>query len=151
MNFLSKQEITAQQLFQVADGAYLNGSPWHLKTFQAELQNEYTHYLGMIDDQGQLIGFAGGTYLDDVLDISNVAIVQAYQKQHLGELLLKTWFSTFATQTTVLLEVRAGNQGAKRLYQRLGFETYRKRQAYYNHPVEDAVLMMLQLPIKSKE
>ncbi|CAM4243095.1 hypothetical protein [Weissella hellenica] len=50
MNFLSKQEMTAQQLFQVADDAYLNGSPWHLKTFQAELQNEYTHYLGMSDN-----------------------------------------------------------------------------------------------------
>lgn len=151
MNFLNKQELTAQQLFQIADDAYLNGSPWQLKTFQTELLNEYTHYLGMVDDLGRLIGFVGGTYLDGVLDISNVAIMQAYQKQHLGELLLRTWFNMFVAQTTVLLEVRDGNEGAKRLYRRLGFETYRKRTAYYNHPVEDAVLMMLQLPIRSKE
>lgn len=151
MNFLTKHSLTAQQLLQIAEDAYSDGSPWQLKTFDAELANDYTHYLGMINDQGELIGFVGGTYLDDVLDISNVAIIRAYQGNHLGEVLLRTWFNNFAEKTTVLLEVRVGNKGAQRLYQRLGFETYRQRKAYYNHPVEDAALMMLQLPIKSKE
>ena len=151
MNFLAKHLLTAQQLLQLSDDAYPYGSPWQLKTFEDELANEYTHYLGMVNDKEELIGFVGGTYLDGILDISNVAIIQAYQGNHLGEMLLKTWFNDFAENTTVLLEVRVGNKGAQRLYQRLGFETYRQRKAYYNHPVEDAALMMLQLPIESKE
>ena len=99
----------------------------------------------------QLIGFAGGIYLDDVLDISNVAILKEQQGKHLGEILLRAWFNEFFDGTKVLLEVRASNQAAQQLYQRLGFKTYRQRKAYYNHPVEDADLMMLELPIQVKE
>lgn len=43
------------------------------------------------------------------------------------------------------LEVRAGNDDAIRLYQRLGFVPVGRRKAYYQHK-EDAVLMRLSVP-----
>ena len=150
MNFLYKHDMTAEQIYQLAEAAYPAGSPWQLKTFQQDLENEYSHYVGMVAHD-QLIGFAGGIYLDDVLDISNVAILKERQGKHLGEILLRAWFNEFFDGTKVLLEVRASNQAAQQLYQRLGFKTYRQRKAYYNHPVEDADLMMLELPIQAKE
>ncbi|MGV3186132.1 ribosomal protein S18-alanine N-acetyltransferase [Weissella paramesenteroides] len=150
MNFLYKHDMTAAQLYRIADDAYANGSPWQLKTFQQDLANEYSHYVGIVD-HNQLVGFAGGIYLDDTLDVSNVAILKTQQGKHLGEILLRTWFDEFSDGTKVLLEVRASNQAAQHLYQRLGFKTYRKRKAYYSRPVEDADLMMLELPIQVKE
>jgi len=43
------------------------------------------------------------------------------------------------------LEVRASNTAAMRLYQRLGLRETGRREGYYRHPDEDAVLMRLNL------
>ena len=40
-----------------------------------------------------------------------------------------------------ILEVRAGNVGAIRLYEQLGFEPLGVRKGFYEHPREDAVIM----------
>jgi ribosomal-protein-alanine N-acetyltransferase len=47
--------------------------------------------------------------------------------------------------TKMLLEVRASNGAALRLYERLGFSQTGRRRGYYADPVEDAVLLSLQL------
>ena len=39
------------------------------------------------------------------------------------------------------LEVRASNQQAKRLYERLGFYVAATRRNYYTKPVEDALIL----------
>lgn len=44
------------------------------------------------------------------------------------------------------LEVRKGNQPARNLYARGGFEECGLRAGYYSHPMEDAVLYRLALP-----
>jgi len=45
----------------------------------------------------------------------------------------------------VELEVRAGSLGARRLYEGLGFVEVGRRVRYYDEPVDDAVLMRLEL------
>jgi [ribosomal protein S18]-alanine N-acetyltransferase len=39
------------------------------------------------------------------------------------------------------LEVRAGNDAARRLYERLGFYVAGRRRNYYSAPVEDALIL----------
>jgi ribosomal-protein-alanine N-acetyltransferase len=39
------------------------------------------------------------------------------------------------------LEVRASNEAARRLYERLGFYVAAVRRNYYSHPVEDALIL----------
>jgi ribosomal protein S18 acetylase RimI-like enzyme len=39
------------------------------------------------------------------------------------------------------LEVRASNVGAQALYRRHGFGLAGVRKSYYDHPIEDAVIM----------
>jgi ribosomal-protein-alanine N-acetyltransferase len=41
----------------------------------------------------------------------------------------------------VYLEVRDSNQRAKRLYRSRGFEDVGRRRGYYQHPVEDAIVL----------
>jgi ribosomal-protein-alanine N-acetyltransferase len=43
------------------------------------------------------------------------------------------------------LEVRVGNQAAIELYAGIGFVAVGRRRGYYSEPVEDAVLMRLEL------
>ena len=45
----------------------------------------------------------------------------------------------------VLLEVRESNQAARGFYASLGFLEEGRRRSYYADPVEDAVLMRMQL------
>jgi len=45
--------------------------------------------------------------------------------------------------TRMELEVRARSDGARRLYERLGFVVECIRRGYYTEPVDDAVLMRL--------
>jgi ribosomal-protein-alanine N-acetyltransferase len=47
--------------------------------------------------------------------------------------------------TEVELEVRAGSLGARRVYERLGFVEVGLRRGYYENPVEDALLMRVEL------
>jgi ribosomal-protein-alanine N-acetyltransferase len=47
--------------------------------------------------------------------------------------------------TEVILEARASNQPALRLYRALGFVETGRRPRYYADPIEDAVLLRLQL------
>jgi ribosomal-protein-alanine N-acetyltransferase len=50
-----------------------------------------------------------------------------------------------AGASLVELEVRAGSSGAVRLYEGLGFVEVGRRTRYYEGPVEDAVLMRVEL------
>lgn len=43
------------------------------------------------------------------------------------------------------LELRASNEGARRLYEKRGFVTVGIRKDYYDGPVEDAILMQFEL------
>ena len=42
-----------------------------------------------------------------------------------------------------VLEVRASNEPAQRLYRQLGFVSISTRRRYYTNPVEDALLMAM--------
>lgn len=144
-----RSKTTAAELYELAKLAY-QGSPWTKAIFEHDLKNNLTHYL-IIEIDGQAIGFVGGTLVIDELSISNVAIIPTYQGQHLAEQLLMEWFSRFPKGTRAMLEVRYGNKRAHRLYERLGFDIYNIREDYYSQPKEDAYLMDLYLPVKTRE
>lgn len=134
-----RQPAGATEVFAIADAAY-HGSPWSSEIFKHDLANEHANYLVLtIDDQA--IGFVAGTLIIDELSISNVAILPAFQRQHYAEQLLGHWFNLFDSETRVLLEVRAQNKAAQKLYSKLGFQQIAIRQAYYQHPVDDALIM----------
>jgi len=52
---------------------------------------------------------------------------------------LTTWAA--AGVSAVFLEVRESNLPAQRLYEAFGFQEVGRRRCYYQHPVEDAVVL----------
>jgi ribosomal-protein-alanine N-acetyltransferase len=46
----------------------------------------------------------------------------------------------------MLLEVRASNTPARKLYEKHGFREAGLRRGYYGNPTEDAVLLKLEIP-----
>ncbi|MCM0598704.1 ribosomal protein S18-alanine N-acetyltransferase [Periweissella fabalis] len=139
MKYKYRQPVNANEVYNIADVAY-HGSPWSSDVFHHDLANEHASYLVLTVDE-QPIGFVAGTLIIDELSISNVAILPAFQRQHMAELLLKEWFSLFDDGIRVLLEVRAKNIAAQKLYIKLGFQEIAQRQSYYQHPIDDALIM----------
>jgi ribosomal-protein-alanine N-acetyltransferase len=79
----------------------------------------------------------------DEIHINNVAIRPALRGKGIGTQLMQRVFEEArrlgARRAT--LEVRASNDGARRLYERLGFYVAGRRPNYYSQPVEDALIL----------
>ena len=82
------------------------------------------------------------------LHIYNVAVHPAHRGLGLGRWLMEFLLDRGRRQgaTAALLEVRRGNETARRLYESLGFRVLSTRRDYYEDPVEDALTMECTLP-----
>ena len=94
---------------------------------------------------------AGYCCLYCVLDegeIVNVAVSESFRKQGIGERLVRHLMQAGAQRgaKNFYLEVRAGNEPAQCLYEKLGFKTVGIRKNFYEKPVENALVMMCALP-----
>ena len=95
------------------------------------------------EPQGQLSGVLAATCLQMDTELEWVLVHPGRRRQGIGRALLHTWLTWAETAhpTKALLEVRASNLPAVRLYESLGFVMAGRRKAYYHDPVEDALLM----------
>ena len=91
---------------------------------------------------GHVVGFTGMHTVVDEGHVMNMAVLEEYRKQGIGQKLMETLFSLapgFVRSYT--LEVRKANAAAVQLYQRMGFYGVGYRRGYYTNPVEDALIM----------
>jgi ribosomal protein S18 acetylase RimI-like enzyme len=92
-------------------------------------------------------GFAVASLLPPQAELETIAVASSAQRCGLAQQI----FAALAAElkpahiAEVLLEVRASNQPALGFYRLLGFVETGRRPRYYHDPVEDAVLMSLQL------
>lgn len=124
--------------------------PWTRATFVRELEDPATRrYVvacapaGRRFAPGTVIGFAGLQRRPDAAHITTIAVAPEHQRQGVGTRLLG-WLLDAAAGLgcgAVTLEVRAGNEAARRLYARAGFGEAGVRPGYYRQPPEDAVIM----------
>jgi ribosomal-protein-alanine N-acetyltransferase len=91
----------------------------------------------------RILGFAGVWFMVDEAHLSNIAVREGYQQRGIGELLVISVIKLAIDQSAccVTLEVRAGNEAARRLYRKCGFNEVGVRRSYYTDNKEDAVLM----------
>jgi ribosomal-protein-alanine N-acetyltransferase len=75
----------------------------------------------------------------DEAEILNLAVHPGFRRRGVALELLRG-----LSMPEIFLEVRAGNQAARALYQRAGFEQCGVRRDYYDNPMEDAIVMRLQ-------
>ena len=91
---------------------------------------------------GEMSGVLVGRMAADEFEILNLAVLQAHRRRGIASRLLDTalrW-SRGAGIKRMLLEVRASNDAAIRLYARHGFTACGRRSQYYQNPPEDALL-----------
>ena len=117
--------------------------PWSEASFEDSLSRKDTIFLVCEADDAQVAGYMGLYISFDEASVTNVAVSPAYRKKGFGEALVSVSKEAAkeAGAENVFLEVRASNAVAISLYRKLGFEELGIRKKFYEHPVEDAIIM----------
>lgn len=116
--------------------------PWTREGYFTFLTRENSMFL-VVEEKGEILGYCGLLMVLDEGDVTNVAVRRDRQREGIGNFLMESLIRLSREQgiRMIHLEVRAGNETAIRLYERLGFVRDGLRKAYYTDPVEDAILM----------
>jgi ribosomal-protein-alanine N-acetyltransferase len=149
-------KMTEHDLLEVVDIEESSGlSRWGWAAYYAELQgnNRDLMLVARIADsehkQGppRLAGYIVGRMGADELHINNVAVREDYRRRGLGRALLSRILEEGKRcgVPRAFLELRAGNSAALALYEESGFQVTSRRNRYYSDPVEDALVMIVQL------
>jgi ribosomal-protein-alanine N-acetyltransferase len=126
-------------------------NPWTREMYSWELQNRAVCHIYVVrTPECPVAGFCAFWLVFDEIHINNIAMRPGLRGRGIGTALMHHVLAEAerlgARRAT--LEVRASNEGAKRLYRRLGFYVAGTRRNYYSHPVEDALVLWRDGPVK---
>lgn len=149
------QESDLYEVMELEESSFTE--PWTRKMFLGELRgNAFATNLvaraaedvpgGAGFSSGMLLGYVMFWVVFEELHMMNLAIRPEARRLGIGRRLVRHALSVGELRgaRTALLEVRASNEAAIALYQDLGFVKKDVRRGYYDHPREDAVIMVLQ-------
>jgi len=123
-------------------------NPWTLLMFEQELKLFNSHFCVLKEkESASVLGYAGFWHIIDEAHIVNLAVHPQHREKGYGKILLRELIKKMLNLRcgVVYLEVRESNTGARRLYERAGFEMAGRRKKYYNEPSEDAVIYFRKL------
>ena len=110
---------------------------WTKTMLEESMQQPYNH-LWIVRDEG-LCGYLVANVIADESELLRIAVDQAYRRSGIGKMLMESYLAFVRENCTRgLLEVRHGNEAAKKLYEMYGYTPLATRKRYYNNPVEDA-------------
>lgn len=114
--------------------------PWTRGNFTDCIESGYAAETLRIDDQ--IVGYLIAAAMVDEVHVLNCCVAPAWQGRGLGQVLMRRLMQRLPEMgaASVLLEVRASNAAAQRLYEKLGFAEIGRRRGYYptTEGLEDA-------------
>ena len=146
------REVTWRDIPQLAalETELFADDAWTVETWWAELAGRPRRAYLLLEGDETVEGYAGLDHGGDLADVMTVAVVPARRGRGLGDVLVGELLRVAAGggAGSVMLEVRADNVAARRLYERHGFEEVSVRRRYYRQPGGpdvDAVVMRRRL------
>lgn len=126
--------VAVSQAAFVADG-------WSAENLASELALDFSHCL--VARAGAVVGYLVFWCVLDEVHILQVATAPPWRGRGIASALVARTLEDGQALggRSFLLEVRVSNLAARRLYERHGFGAIALRRRYYEHPVEDAVVM----------
>lgn len=130
-------------IFEVEKDAF--PIPWPISSFEEELNNILATYL-VAKSEDKVIGYIGMWFVMDECHITNIAVHSEYRKRGIATRLINEMLKLCEEHETtyIMLEVRASNLPAQKLYSKFGFSDEIIRKGYYKNPDgtrEDAIVM----------
>jgi len=127
------------------------GLPWSWTPRRVAAHMRLREHLTVIAaNGGELAGFVLAQFGSRSVHLSLLGVAHAYQRRGLGRQLL-SWVEESAAVAGLFLmhlEVRAGNQQARRFYASLGYRETARTAGYYSG-VEDAIRLERDLAVAS--
>ena len=135
----------------LAIAAALPSAPhWPREAYEAALESgAWPQRVALVaESAGSVVGFAVAVMVAGEGEIESIAVAPGWQRRGMGMALLRELQRALAAEgaLAIVLEVRESNRAAARLYAQAGFREVGRRDGYYRDPIEDAVLMQLQMP-----
>jgi len=146
IDFMHKEDM--DQVIAIEQASF--SMPWSRNLFLSEFRSPLvsTLLVALADDPllRTVIGYIVFWHVADEMHILNLATAPEQRRQGVAKKLvlaaLKRAHQKGATRA--FLEVRTSNMAAQNLYSDLGFTGTSMRREYYDSPVEDAVVMVLE-------
>ena len=117
-------------------------TPWSRSMFAGELAKPTSLCLGAFEDD-ELAGYLIISRYVDAWHVMNIAVAPQFRRRGIATALLQKLFEQTedGSRRGYTLEVRVSNEGAIKLYERLGFTARGTRRGYYTDNREDALIM----------
>ena len=122
-------------------------NPWPREQLVWELTNsDVTRIFVVRDESGVIVAFCLCWVIFDELHINTLAVSPDRRRRGVATLLMQHVLGEAAQEGArkATLEVRASNQAALALYERLGFRVTARRPGYYTNPQEDALILWVE-------
>lgn len=117
--------------------------PWPRSAFVEQVSEKGWSAI-VAEADGKVVGYACYYIVDCESRLTNIAVDPAYRRKSVARKLLENILQTVQEQKCeyLLLEVRPSNVEARAFYQRFSFVLLCRTPNYYQHPVEDALVMV---------
>jgi len=116
--------------------------PWSERSIASELNNPLSFWL--VAMEGDCVaGYVGSQTVLGETDMMNIAVHPDFRRQGVAEALINALVTELRKlgSRSLTLEVRASNEPARKLYEKLGFVQVGRRPNYYRNPREDACIL----------
>lgn len=119
---------------------------WTESVLKKELENPASTYIVAIDEQNNVVGYAGIWQPIDEAHITNIVTKKDKRKNKIGTRMLEELIKISKNRKlkNITLEVNVNNIPAINLYKKYKFEEVGIRKKYYNN-TEDAIIMTYEL------
>jgi [ribosomal protein S18]-alanine N-acetyltransferase len=145
MIFRPMLEVDLDQVVEIEKASM--PSPWSRELFEAELKRDLARYF-VAEEEGKVAGYMGYWEVPQEAHIINLAVAPAFRGRGVGQKMMEYCLSYARKKGAQLatLEVREGNEAARRMYEKCGFRFVAIRKKYYSDNQEDAIVMMKDMP-----
>jgi ribosomal-protein-alanine N-acetyltransferase len=120
--------------------------PWRVEDFKRLIGKTEAINLAALAEK-KVVGYSCCWVVIETAELGNIAVARQYQGRSVARALLEATVKACRKRkvSSLFLEVRSSNRRAIELYNRYGFVQIGIRHGYYSHPVEDALIMKLEL------
>ena len=136
-------KMNADHVAQVAQlEALCFSDPWSETSVASELTNPLSCWLVSLEND-RVTGYVGSQTVVGETDMMNIAVHPDFRRRGIAETLVIALVEELKTLESrcLTLEVRASNESAQKLYEKLGFSQIGRRPKYYRNPREDALIL----------
>lgn len=121
--------------------------PWTRPAFEAALKERHARFRVARGADGGLMGYVIAWFVLDEGEIANLAVVPTARRRGVARALLEGIIAEARESriAQLFLEVRESNAAARALYASRGFKPIARRVRYYRKPIEDAIVLRMEL------